>query len=410
MNTNPPAQTLLHNADLERLGAKLQLARKMKRLTQEQVAQRLEVARTTVTAIEKGERRITETELYHLAELYEKDVLELINSHGPKADLTVQFRTLLEKKLLPDAEITPLEQATAELQNCAEKYVELEQLLGRSPNPQYPRERHNSKVFDVEQLAEAAAEEERQRLNLGLGPINNLREVLEDQVGLRIFYIPMNSKISGLYGYAEELGACIAINAQHRAERQVMSLAHEYGHVVDGLKQPSVQLENTAGRKPVAEQFAEQFGLHLLLPSAGVKRQIRTHMQVKEITKIGPADLILLAHQFGVSFEAYVKRVEQLKILPGGYYDRLQREKFRPDEARDLLELSRPSPETERFPRHYKHLVLEAYQSERISFEELGRYLELSPTKARQWKERYDTLPQVTPDNQSLWTTLIKLS
>jgi DNA-binding XRE family transcriptional regulator len=48
---------ILNTIDPQTLGARLQEARKARGLTQDTVAATMEMARTTVVAIEKGERR-----------------------------------------------------------------------------------------------------------------------------------------------------------------------------------------------------------------------------------------------------------------------------------------------------------------------------------------------------------------
>ena len=105
MNTDLNPGSFLDNFDLKRLGERLQLARKTKGLTQDAVATQLNVARTTLVAIEKGERRITEPELIFLADLYDKNIFDFVNPHAPNADMAVQFRSLLQKKLFPDDEL-----------------------------------------------------------------------------------------------------------------------------------------------------------------------------------------------------------------------------------------------------------------------------------------------------------------
>jgi len=53
----------------QQLGERLADARKRARLTQAEVAERLGVARTTLVAIEKGERRPSDAELVRLGEI-----------------------------------------------------------------------------------------------------------------------------------------------------------------------------------------------------------------------------------------------------------------------------------------------------------------------------------------------------
>ncbi len=370
------------------LGERLQLARRAKNLTQETVAEHLGVARTTLVAIEKGERRIRPSEFFELATLFEKDPQELLAEKRPENDLAVQFRSLLKKmRAIDDREI--LETATAQLQEDAERCVELETLLGRTPRPRYPRQHGLEGAQDVEPLAEAAADEERRRLGLGDGPILNLRETLEDHVGIRIFYLKLHSKISGLYGYAEGLGACVAINANHPLERQNMTLAHEYGHILERLDRPDIEVEREQSRQSVSERFADLFARRFLMPEMTVKRQIRAHMQASGTSKLHPRDWVLLASQTGASFEGYMRRLEELKIVPGGYHDRLLSEDFKVQEAQRLLGIRSILPEQPRFPRRYTVMALEAHAKNLISSGELTRYLDTDALDAREQLEEY---------------------
>jgi Zn-dependent peptidase ImmA (M78 family)/DNA-binding XRE family transcriptional regulator len=390
MNTELDPGSFLDGIDLKRLGERLQLARKTKGLTQDVVATQLNVARTTLVAIEKGERRITESELIFLAELYDKNIFDFVNPHAPNADIAVQFRSLLQKKLFPTDELDHLDAAIQELQIYAERSVELEKIVERPFKPRYPRQRNIQAALNLEYEADEAAEEQRAWLGLGDGPIHDLREVLEDKVGLRIFFFKMNSKVAGLFGYAKELGGCIAINSDHRRERQTMSLAHEYGHVVENLERPDVQVQRVSNRKSDAEKFAELFAMRFLLPSSGVERQIRTYLQTRgDNNKLGPRDFVFLASGYRVSFQAYVQRLEELKIVPAGHYDRIMLEDFRPDKAKEILGLPVLVADTQKYPRHYQMMVLEAYQRGLLSLDELARFLDTDMLEARRRIEQY---------------------
>ena len=65
------------------LGQGLQKARRARGLTQQEVADSLELARTTVAALEKRERRIRPDELISLAGLYGRQVSAFVGS-GPR--------------------------------------------------------------------------------------------------------------------------------------------------------------------------------------------------------------------------------------------------------------------------------------------------------------------------------------
>jgi transcriptional regulator with XRE-family HTH domain len=64
-------------------------------LTQQEVAERLQMARTTLTAIEKGERLIRPDELITLAQLYQESVHRLLRQETKPESLFVQFRSTL---------------------------------------------------------------------------------------------------------------------------------------------------------------------------------------------------------------------------------------------------------------------------------------------------------------------------
>ena len=86
------------------LGQRLQDARRARGLTQQEVADSLELARTTVTALEKGERRIRSDELISLAGLYGRPVSSFVRSRAPSAEFAVQFRTSINRASSSEAQ------------------------------------------------------------------------------------------------------------------------------------------------------------------------------------------------------------------------------------------------------------------------------------------------------------------
>jgi DNA-binding XRE family transcriptional regulator len=72
------ATNILDNIDLGRLGELLQQARKSCDMTQAQAAEIIDAARTTIVAIEKGERRIKATELIKLARAYGRAIGDFV--------------------------------------------------------------------------------------------------------------------------------------------------------------------------------------------------------------------------------------------------------------------------------------------------------------------------------------------
>ncbi len=73
MDTN-----ILDTIDMRELGKGLQQARIKQGMTQEDAAKVIDVARTTITAIEKGERRIKAGELIKLAQAFGRQVSDFV--------------------------------------------------------------------------------------------------------------------------------------------------------------------------------------------------------------------------------------------------------------------------------------------------------------------------------------------
>lgn len=156
----------LNSIDPKILGGRLQEARKSRGLTQQSVADEMEVARTTVVAIEKGERRLTPHELIKLAALYGRSVSDFVSRQFVVEAYVPQFRAALG---VAESHESGLEEAS-ELQVLAENYVELERILGMSMPKAYPHT-YSESGASAEQVAEEIATNERNRLGIGDGPL-----------------------------------------------------------------------------------------------------------------------------------------------------------------------------------------------------------------------------------------------
>lgn len=359
--------------------ARLRRAREDRGLSQGSVADRLGIARTTLVAIEQGERRLRPEELVGLAEIYGIRLETLLRSEPSPRPLAAQFRTAISR--LPDE--SELQVAAAELQALAEDYVELETLAGAPLTARYPPATEIRQGADLDAEAAHVAEAERGRLRIGDGPLPHLREVLENDVGLRVFSLSLPSNISGLLGFDEQLGACVAINAEHRWERQRWSLAHEYAHFLTRRERAEATIV-LAGYKrvPASERFADAFARHLLLPSAGVARRYET--ATAEAGRATAALLLQQADWWGVSFQAYVLRLEGLRLVKPGLYDQFEQRGFKVDEGRELLGLPPRPADANMLPRRFRLLAVSAYVQGNLSEERLAHLLREGRVAARE--------------------------
>ena len=127
--------TPLAEYDPKKLGERLRAARAKADLKQEDAAEALKMARTTLVAIEQGRRRVRPEELRQMAELYHTAVNALLRPSSVTVDLVPRFRAL------PGGGAQAADQAALLLNDLAAAEVELEHLVGVTLPRNYPPER-----------------------------------------------------------------------------------------------------------------------------------------------------------------------------------------------------------------------------------------------------------------------------
>jgi Zn-dependent peptidase ImmA (M78 family)/DNA-binding XRE family transcriptional regulator len=379
----------LTTIDPKILGERLRVARRARGFTQEQAADALGYARTTVVAIEKGERRVTTEELIQFAHHYGRKVSELVGQQTNTQPLVPQFRSgPPTARTIATISETGFLEAAEYLEGLAGDYRELEDMCGMSLPKDYPPiYRVEDSFNEPEELGEEIAQEERARLGLGDAPITDLRALLEEAVGLRIFYYPMASGIAGVFACNDELGGCVGINSRHPSARGNFSLGHEYAHFLTTRYQADVALDSGGWGRLPTERFADSFAGHFLMPRSGVSRRFS---DLTDARKGSPriADLVQLAHFYGVSVQAMCLRLEELKRVPSGTWDKLKDGGFRPDQARMTLGIVKTEENREQLPQRYVLLAHRAFESGLLSEGQLAKKLRTDRVGARLMLEK----------------------
>ncbi|KUR75329.1 ImmA/IrrE family metallo-endopeptidase [Novosphingobium sp. Fuku2-ISO-50] len=292
------------------LGDLLRQARENARITQAAAAALLDVARTTVVAMEQGQRRPRVDELQKLAVFYGLSLNELLRQDSVRVDLRPRFRQTGEQN-------DRLQAAVDLLNHLVQAEVELEDVLGIQRTRLDPPERPLL-PGNVGSQAEQDAAELRLWLGLGLAPVHDIVSLLELQLGARVYIRKLDPKISGLYAFDERAGACILLNADHPRERRTQSGAHELGHFISTRHAPDTLHDGTL-ESTREERYANTFARCFLTPARAV------HVKFQELTagasKLTRRHIILLAHIFGVSREAMVRRLEELGLAKPGTWD-----------------------------------------------------------------------------------------
>jgi Zn-dependent peptidase ImmA (M78 family)/DNA-binding XRE family transcriptional regulator len=362
------------------VGERLRIAREGVGINQAKAAGSIDIARTTLVAIEQGQRRVRMTELRQLAQLYGTSVNALLRREAIQVDLAPRFRKLANSS---DASVDAAAKLLADL---ARAEVELENLLGVKRVRNYPPERPILRG-DVRAQAEQDATELRQRLGLGISPVPDIVTLLELELGVRVYVRRLESKISGLFAYEEALGPCILLNANHPRERRTQSAAHECGHFISTRREPEV-LHNQEAENSREERYANAFGRAFLTPGRGVKQKLEEVTAGSE--RLSRRHVIVLAHFFGVSREAIVRRLEELALVKNGTWDWFQSNGGISDEQarqvlgdlsiRDAYKADAGRPTTLRL----NLLAAEVYRQGLLSEGQLARLLNLDRVELRE--------------------------
>lgn len=375
------ATNILDNIDLRYLGELLQQARKKCGMTQADAAKVIDAARTTIVAIEKGERRLKPNELIKLARAYGRAISVFVRPSPVIEPFAVQFRAAYQRSEQEEARIDPIIQRLEEL---CRNYLELEKIVDAPLPRNYPQE-YDVASMPIEAAADSIAIAERQRLGLGDGPIPFLRDILEQSVGIRIFYLKMPAKYSEIYSYDEQVGGCMAINLDHYEERRRWSMAHGYLHFLAHRRKPVVDFEGQYQRIPESERLAEAFPKYFLMPSSGLLRRFNdmycTH------GKFTPTNLFTLAHYYGVSIEALGYRLEDMGLLHSGTLERLRDRGLKVRKIQQELGLEEIQHRTDIVPVHYQHLAIEALDQGLITEGRFADFLGVDRLEARRIAE-----------------------
>ena len=242
------------------IGHRLRTVRKTTRLTQAEAGTAIDVARTTLVAIEQGKRRVRTHELQALAIRYGTSANAILRREAVHLDLVPQFRSVARG---PD---DGTEQAARLLTDLVSAEVELENALGVARHRNFPPARPLL-PSDVRSQAEHDAHELRVWLGLGAGPVRDMVSVMELDLGFRVYVRPLGSRISGLFAHDAVVGACVLLNADHPAGRRAYTAARELGHFTSTRDEPNVLWRDESPHSR-EERYADHFARAFLTPGA----------------------------------------------------------------------------------------------------------------------------------------------
>lgn len=375
------------------LADRLREARRAAGISQADAAERIGVSRPTLIAVEQGRRVPKPVELVKLATLYGRAVHDLMRPTQPVPALSASFRVSGEG---------PREAAVQRLERVADDVAEVEAITEAVMPRRYPST-YDIAGLPVETAGDQVAQAERARLGLGDGPLPSLRAVLEEEVGIKVFAFDLPSTVAGLFAMAEPAGACVAVNALHPYERQRWTLAHEFGHFLTSRHQAEVT-DLPTGSPRGGERFAEAFAASFLMPASSITRRFQS-ARLSRNGAFTVADLLQIAAQFEVSPQALSLRLEDLRLVAGGWWNSVIAQGLGIHEAQDALGIERRARDADLLPSRVRYLAAEAFLEGKISEGRLARLFDVDRVTAREMIERLAESSDVDPQgNLRSWT------
>lgn len=204
-------------------------------------------------------------------------------------------------------------QIQAKALHLIERYLMVEEILGL-PSAEWDKPREAP--FPVVEIGEAdrAAQYLREHWNLGIDPIPNLVELLEER-GIKVLVVDSQENIDGLSAQVRrsrgEPVPVIVIRRGVHGERQRFNLAHELGHMVMDVQ----------GDDKFREKAAHRFAGAFLMPAEALWSNVGRHR-----SSIGWSELFALKQLLGASVQAIAYRCGDLGIFPPSLSQKLFRE------------------------------------------------------------------------------------
>lgn len=323
------------------IGERIKQGRQMAGLTQRELAAK---ARVSAQAISKYERNLDVPG--------SKIIIRLADALGVRIEFFLRQKSIskIEPKFRKRQSLSSKDEDAilARVSEWLERYLEIENILSEDKGRlvfEYPADfpREVTTFADIEK----AAEDLRRSWGLGMGPIENLTDLLETK-GLKIWSIDADVKFDACTFQAEDdLSAIVIVTRSDMpGDRQRFSMAHELGHLM--LRPHELDDEKAAHR------FASAF----LVPGSVARFELRNKRADLSIY-----ELHLLKHKYGLSMQSWIYRARDLGIISEtkaiSLFKIFTSRGWRKQEPGDQIRAE--------FPRRFERLVMSAMADDIIS-------------------------------------------
>lgn len=254
------------------------------------------VSKVALSKYERGIIKPSNKVLSSLAKAFNVKLIHLVNP----PDIRVEFIAYRKGSTLSKKKQVNVESLIG---SKLEDRIKIQDLLFHNSKPNLPvKSYHINSLSDVEN----ASADLRNKWKLGLDPISNITQSLENNF-VHTISIKSDKSFDGISALAytqsasggQLKAAAVVSKSDISGERQRLNLAHELAHIVLNIS-PDVDEEKAAFR----------FGGAFLAPADSIYKIVglkRDHFQIKE--------LLILKKIFGISIQSLLFRLKDLNII-----------------------------------------------------------------------------------------------
>lgn len=374
--------------DYAELGRRIRVAREEASLSQDAVAQHLDMPRSAVSLIESGKRKVDSLELERFSRLVGKSILFFFDEvSGAVEESNFEddpTQILFSANQVVD--ISPDKEQIERFREFHRNFKDLARKLNRISEPLSTEPRYN--VFKpTPAAAKWMATQERARLGIPIfSPIRNMWEILENE-GVRVMAWKLTTpKLGGCFIFSPFLGSFVLVKknlGDYSINKQNFVLAHEYCHHLIHRQQKGITCDPSGHYRKPEEYFAQWFAANFLMPEEAIVPRLATYLE-KSNGDITAEIVMHLALDFGVSYKAMLYRMEDKKI---GLIEKNLAQELSKEKPKQLLaRIGRSVPRLEKinhFPNEYIEMNFDAYRLGYISLSKLAELLEITLEEAK---------------------------
>ena len=382
-------QEAVESKTKEIIGRNFRSARELAGKSQEQFAEALGISRATLSAIENGKVTVDSAKLVAASRLLGVPITDFFREEEERVALLYRAAE----------DVIPTLRVRSRFQQFCEAYRQLEAIVGVAdtllspPEYTYYPDLHSKPLAFASQVGIS----ERERLALGqFDPIENIFQLLEEN-GVRILACDIEQAgVFGISGFSRHYGPCILINSRNTIERNIFTVAHEYGHLLmhrNWYLYP--EPGDASAKNEQLEEMADTFAGNFLVPEAGLKDLFTKNVK----GEVSLEDVVFLKRQFRVSALVILRRLKGTELVSPQHCQKLVNilGEMQPDTTKEVAPLQRNLLGDWKNASRFEHLARKATLSEMVSIgrlaELLGENIVETRKRAQEWRKDMAVAP-----------------